>query len=428
MNFELRRFLDAKIRNLRDRSRRLARLDAATVGLRPQDMPFAPTASHFAAASARLAEIDRDVSDAMARLDAVASNEGAAVDQVLRGTALVERQIDRARRAYGLFFELFSQRGTSFAPSLAACDVIAADCFRVVRANAPGLLPTPLLKPLTYLEHGFSPATFRRGVVLTRLLGERNPFPLVRMPFDRIGSPWEMGVLLHEVGHNLQADLKIWHETQFAVQRRVLSVTGNPWIARIWTRWHREIFADLIAVLLGGPASARSMKDFLAYPATRVLTFRPLGVHPVPYIRVFILAEMVRRMGFAEDAAAIGDVWQRVYAPATRSARMPAALLATAQRVIPHVVDEVAFQTRRNLAQRALADVVPFGRDDEARIRAAARRVAEGALPADLPARFAVSAARFAFEQRMGPPRALAKTVLHGLAARAERSATVAAA
>jgi hypothetical protein len=411
-------FLDAKIRGLRARARRLSRLDHRSVGIRPQDVPYAPSAAHFQAANARLAEIDRSVQVQLERLTQELTQPGVSYESILRKTALVEREVDRARRAFGLFFDVFIQRGTTFAPALAACDTIAADCFQVVRRAAPGLLHGPILKPITYLEHSFSPATFRRGVVLRRLLGERNPFPLVRVPYERIESPWGMGVVLHEIGHNLQADLGVWQETQAAVQRRVFQVTRNPWATRIWTRWHKEIFADLIGILFGGPAAARSMKDFLAYPASRVLTFRPLGVHPTPYLRVFIQAEMLRRMGFPEDARRMRATWTRLYSRHLPRGRVPASLVATAPRIIPHVVDEVAYQTRRGLAQRALVDVVPFGAADERRIREAAREIARGRLPASLPPRFAVSASRYAFEHRLADPATIARAVRDGLARR----------
>ncbi len=421
---ELFSFLDVKVRSLEARSRRLARLDRYTVGFRPQDMPYAPSAAHFRAANARLAEIDRNV---RAQLDALSRSlrqPGIDADDLLRKAALVEREIDRARRTYGLFFDVFIQRGTMFGPALAACDTIAADCFQVVRRAAPGLIQGPLLKPVTYLEHSFSPATFRRGVMLRRLLGEQNPFPLVRVPYERIESPWGMGVVLHEIGHNMQADLGIWQETQQAVQRRVWQVSRNAWLTRIWTRWHKEIFADVIAILLGGPASARSMKDFLAYPASRVLTFRPLGVHPVPYLRMFIQAEMLRRMGFESAARRIQRIWSALYDGAVPRGRVPANLIATARQVIPHVIDEVAYQPRRGLAQRALVDVVPFSGADERTIQQAAPMIARGVLPATLPARFAVSASRYALEGRMATPGAISKTVLQGLARRGAQTAS----
>jgi len=418
---ELFAFLDMKVRSLEARSRRLARLDRRSVGFRPQDMPYAPSPAHFREANARLSAIDRTV---RTQLDALARDlrqPGVQSDELLRKAALVEREIDRARRTYGLFFDVFIQRGTMFGPALAACDTIAADCFQAVRRAAPGLITGPLLKPVTYLEHSFSPATFRRGVMLRRLLGEQNPFPLVRVPYERIESPWGMGVVLHEIGHNLQADLGVWQETQQAVQRRVFQVSRNPWLTRIWTRWHKEIFADLIAILLGGPASARSMKDFLAYPAARVLTFRPLGVHPTPYLRMFIQAEMLRRMGFVEAARRIQRIWGGLYDGALRHGRVPAKLIATARRLIPHVIDEVAYQPRRGLAQRALVDVVPFTAADERTIRRAAPVIARGELPADLPPRFAVSASRYALEGRMASAPVISRTVLMGLAQRGAR-------
>ena len=411
----LRQFLTAKARNLMYRARRLTRLDQHSLGIRPEDRPFVPSDAHFVAANRRLSDIDRDVRAALSAMSSAMARPDSSAQQILAQCALVERQVDRARRAYGLFFEVFSQRGTAFARPLSACDTVAADCFAVVRKNAPGLLQMPLLKPVTYLEHSFSPATFRRGVLLSRLLGEQNPFPLVRIPYERIEAPWGMGVLLHEVGHNLQSDLGVWHETRLALQRRVLLISRNAWLTRIWSRWHREIFADLCALLLGGPASARAMKDFLAYPAARVLSFRPLGVHPTPYLRIFILAEMLRRMGFADDARVLRAVWNDLYLPHVSTARVPQGLLITAERLIPHVVDEVAFQPRRGLAQRALADIIPFAKEDERRIHQGARELAQGRVPSALPPRFVVSASRVAFEQKWAPPGVIAKTVVRHL-------------
>jgi hypothetical protein len=413
---ELHRFLAVKARSLAARARRLAQLDHDSVGIRPQDVPFAPSDGHFRAANRRLGEIDRSVRAHLAQLLGDVRRTEKKPQRILSRAALVEREVDRARRLFGLFFDVFSQRGSAFAPALAACDAIAADCFDAVRCRLPGILPTDLLQPLTYLEYSFSPATFRRGVLLKRLLGEQNPFPLVRIPYEHAQSPWGMGVVLHEIGHNLQSDLGIWQENEQAVRARVLRATRNPWLTRIWTRWHKEIFADLISLLLGGPASARAMKDFLAYPASRVLSFRPLGVHPTPYVRGFILAEMLRRMGFRREARATVDVWNRLYGRHLERGRVPQALLASAPQIVPHVVDEVAFQTRRGLGQHALADVIRFTPSEEKKVRRAAREIASGRVPSDLPPRYAVSASRCAFEEKLAPAPQISRTVLGHLA------------
>jgi hypothetical protein len=410
---EARRFLRARIIALAARARRLARMDYSSVGIRTQDLPYAPSPAHFDAANQRLALIDQQIGR---RLAVVENNwTHAPLERVLIDIALVEREIDRARRAFGLFFEVMGQRGTSFAPILAAHDVIARDCYDAVRQQAPRLFRPGALPPITYLEHGYSPATMRRGAVLARLLGEANPFPVIRIPWDR-DNPWQ-SVFLHECAHNLQADMGIWQENRTALARRVLTETSDPLLATIASRWHKEIFADLAAILLGGPAAAWGMAIFLSHPAPRMLTFRPGGVHPTGYLRVLILAEMLRRIGFARDASRLQQVWHRLYKP-QRIARMPQQLLSSADRLLPIVVDEIAFQTRRNLAHRALVDVIAFRREDEERIQAGMRSLVEGRAPsAALAPRHLVSAASYALQSGRIRPSRLSTQVVSRLAA-----------
>jgi hypothetical protein len=404
----LRQFLQAKARGLEARARRLSELTPEAVGIRSRDRPYAPSPAHFAAANRRLREIDRDIRK---RLRFMRQHwQTTRPEQTLVNMALVEREIDRARRAFGMFFEVFSQRGSVFAPALAAHDAIAVDCYAVVRQAAPQVLRGPLLKPISYMEHGYSPATQRRGVALSRLLGETNPFPVIRIPWDR-DNPWQ-AVFLHEVAHNLQADLGLWQENQQALGTRLLQGIGNPLVMSIYRRWHKEIFADLAAVLLGGPASVWGMMEFLAHPGPRSLTYRPGGAHPTGYFRILILAEMLRRMGFASDAARLRSVWTRLYDPA-RGHRLPAPLLQTSARTIPQVVDEVAFQTRRNLAQRALADVIPFRAEDERTIKRAAITLARGVVPTDVAPRFLVSACRYALQGGASLPQLSNRVIQH---------------
>jgi hypothetical protein len=387
---DIRRFLETKVSTLAARARRLARLTPESVGIRPQDRPYAPSPAHYEAANRRLAAIDRVVKR---RLEHLRRKVGVAPpSQVLIYMSLVEREIDRARRAFGMFFEVFSQRGSSFAPALAAHDAVATDCYAAVRQTSPTIFPGPLLKPLTYMEHGYSPATSRRGVTLRRLLGETNPFPVIRIPWDR-DNPWQ-SVFLHEVSHNLQADLRIWQENQEAIVKRSQRF-GDPLVAATFARWHKEIFADLAAVLLGGTASVWGMMEFLSHPRPAVLTFRPGGAHPTGYLRVFILAEMLRRMGFSDDAARAERIWRTLYNP-RRGHRMPVRLLRAASRTIPQIVDEIAYQPRRNLGQRALADVIRFSAADEREIRRAAMALHNGRTPTGLPTRFLLSASRHA--------------------------------
>jgi hypothetical protein len=320
-----------------------------------------------------------------------------------------------------MFFEIFAQRGTASAPALAAHDAIARDCYAAVRAAAPNIFPGPLVPPLTYLEHGYSPATMRRGVTLARLLGESNPFPLIRIPYDR-DRPWQ-AVFLHEVAHNLQADLGLWEQNRTALLQRLAEAALPPLAVSVFGRWHKEIFADLAALLLGGPAVAMGLAVFLAHPADKVMTYRPGGPHPTGYLRVLILAEMLCRMGFSADGRELVRVWTRLYDP-RRGHRIPQPLLDCARRAIPAVVDEIAFQPRRALAERALATVIPFRREDEAMIRRGAMLLARGRMPDDLPPRFLVPAAGYAIEAG-GRPLDLYRLLLARLAPRRPATSTV---
>src|ERR1700752_2186524 len=102
---DTRRFLETKANTLAARARRLSRLTPESVGIRPQDRPYAPSAAHFEAANRRLAAIGRGVDG---RLQHLRRSVGVGPpSQVLVAMSLVEREIDRARRAFGLFFEVF---------------------------------------------------------------------------------------------------------------------------------------------------------------------------------------------------------------------------------------------------------------------------------------------------------------------------------
>ncbi len=389
----LERFLRTKLRGLKSRSRRLIALTPETVGLRPQDLAYAPSSKHFAAANHRLSIIGRQISERVRQVGEL--DHEASIDSRLVAMAMVEREVDRARRTFGMFFEVFQQRGTAFAPSLAAHDAIARDCYAAISKAAPRTFGVTLLSPITYMEHGYSPATMRRGVTLSRLLGESNPFPLIRIPWDR-DQPWQ-AVFLHEVAHNIQADLGLWVENRQALMQRLVTHRFAPLAVSIFGRWHKEIFADLAALLLGGPAVAWGLAEFLAHPHDKVMTYRPGGPHPVSYLRVLILGEMLNRMGFVEDGQRLVKVWKTLY-PLQRGHRIPDVVLSEAPRAIPAIVDEIVYQARRNLSERTLERVIPFTPADQERIRAGARSLVGGRAPADLPPRFLVSACRYAME------------------------------
>ena len=161
------------------------------------------------------------------------------------------RWVRDIERVWNFYFELFGQRQGRYGDWLVGCDRIALDCYTAAFrgiATAPSIPAPP---PFAYMKTGFSPATIRRGVPLSRIGRLPNPFPLVELPYHRLVNPWTLGAVLHEVSHNLQNDIGLDRAMPARIARR-LSERGHPAsVIRMWTAWNRETFADL-----GGLCSA----------------------------------------------------------------------------------------------------------------------------------------------------------------------------
>lgn len=67
---------------------------------------------------------------------------------------------------WDFYFDLFVQRLSTFGERLRAVDRIAVSCYEKIYIGLGTAQPTPSLLPFSYADSGFSPATFRRGVLL----------------------------------------------------------------------------------------------------------------------------------------------------------------------------------------------------------------------------------------------------------------------
>jgi hypothetical protein len=146
--------------------------------------------------------------------------------------------------------------------------------------------------------------------------------------------------------------------------------------------------------------------DVIGRAPSTVYAFRPRGVHPTPYFRTLISAELLRRMGFEEEAAQYRRDWLRIYGKPPAGA-FPAALLKTFPRACALAVDSMCFRPYRALGAKSLSQVVHFQRKDQAMTEEAARRLAAGIDPGVVPARYLIGASRVAFDRRMARPGAV---------------------
>src|SRR5581483_2438077 len=261
-------------------------------------------------------------------------------------------------KVWDFYFELFGQRQSlPYADWLLGCDRVATDCYQAAYLGVGTAKSVPAPPPFSYMRTGFSPATFRRGVRLTVLGKQVNPFPLVQLPYHRLVNPWTLGAVLHEVSHNLQSDLGLNRAVPRAIARALLARGLGVGVAGLWTRWQREIYADLSGLLLGGPAVVGSLFDVIGRSPPSVLAFNPAGVHPTPYLRAFLSLELLRRMGFTAEAAGYRRLWNRMY-PNPRAGSIPARVLGTAADAVGCVVEAICFRPYRELGNRPLAEVL----------------------------------------------------------------------
>ncbi|MBN3878095.1 MAG: hypothetical protein HWQ42_17390 [Nostoc sp. JL23] len=318
---------------------------------------------------------------------------------------------------WDFYFELFGQRQSQFSNWLLGCDRIALDCYQDVYMGLGVARSIPAPAPFSYVKTGFSPATFRRGIPLSKLSQQINPFPLIQLPYHRLVNPWTLGAILHEVSHNLQTDLDLRQVIPRAIRERLLQAGMSRNVAAVWTKWHSETFADMSGLLLGGPAFVASLMDIAARSPKATLYFNPAKPHPIPYLRVFINIELVHRMGFPQEAQKYRRMWERIY-PNSRAGNIPSEILRTFGKAHKLVVDTICFSEYEQLGNKTLAEVTGFKPQHQEMVEEAGERLATGNDPGIIPERLLIPASRWALDNRLAEPRMITKNFYDALARR----------
>jgi hypothetical protein len=335
--------------------------------------------------------------------------------RMMRRKAHAHRWVRGIEKIWNFYFEVFGLRQTRYGKWLLSCDRVALDCYRASYMGLGIAKSIPAPPPLAYMATGFAPATFRRGIPLKKLGKQLNPFPLVQLPFHRLINPWTLGAVLHEVSHNLQTDLGLSKSIPRKVGVRLLRSGASKQVARTWVRWNREMFADMSALMLGGPCIAGSLMDILAREPETVSRFNPRGPHPTPWFRMLINTELLKRMGFETESRQYRNLWLRIY-PRPESGSIPPALLKSFNEACPLAVDAMCYQPYRSLGNKSLAQVLNFGNKEQQMIEEASRRVAAGIDPGIMPDRFLISAVRLALSRRLARPEVLTRNFYKALA------------
>jgi hypothetical protein len=307
-------------------------------------------------------------------------------------------------KIWDFYFELFGQRQSMpYGEWLLSCDRIAMDCYQAAYTGVGVAKSIPAPPPFCFMRTGFAPATIRRGIPVRKLGKQLNPFPLVQLPYHRLVNPWTLGAVMHEVSHNLQTELGLSKSVPRKVALHLLNAKLGRFVASVWARWNREMFADMSALLLGGPEVVGSLMDVVGRAPAAVFGFNPEGVHPTPYLRTLISVELLRRMGFEDEAEQYRRAWTRIY-PNPRAGNIPESVLKTFPEACARAVDAMCYQPYKALGNKSLSQVIHFQKKDQQMVEEAARRMAAGVDPGIIPERYLIGASRVALNRRLARP------------------------
>jgi hypothetical protein len=307
-------------------------------------------------------------------------------------------------KIWDFYFELFGQRQSMpYGEWLLSCDRIAMDCYQAAYTGIGTTKSIPAPPPFCFMRTGFAPATIRRGIPVRRIGKQLNPFPLVQLPYHRLINPWTLGAVMHEVSHNLQTELGLSKDIPRRVALRLMNAGMGRFVASVWARWNREMFADMSALLLGGPEVLGSLMDVVGRAPAAVFNFNPHGVHPTPYLRTLISVELLKRMGFGDEAERYRRAWTRLY-PDPRTGTLPEKLLKSFPEACAEAVDAMCYKPYKTLGNKSLSQVIRFEKKDQHMIEEAAGRLAAGNDPGIVPERYLISASRIALDRRLARP------------------------
>jgi hypothetical protein len=284
-------------------------------------------------------------------------------------------------------------------------DTIAWDCHRTTLnlAVQQNIIKATELRepPLVYCTAESSAATWVRGSRPNDGrrydLGESTlPIPVIELPWDHLGSAWEYLSLHHEVGHDIEADLKLRSVLASTLQQKLAAANVPKARTDAWLAWQGEVFADLCAIRLAGPAFVDALTQLLLLPPATVKRYDPADPHPTPYLRILMNTAYVRTLGaspqMADHADTLDTDWLKMYGSQSGNT-----VIDGARGDFAIVFDALMNQALTELKGQTVASLLPFSPAEDAKIRAAEPFFRTGTNPPNrLPIRHVPAAARLA--------------------------------
>ena len=229
-------------------------------------------------------------------------------------------------------------------------DVVAADALALPNVAFPDLPPV-----ICYLVRDPG-AAIRRA--RTRLPGGgENPVAVIRVPRERMVSSGVASSLVHEVGHQGAAILKLVESLRPALQAKQHAGGDEQLAWRLFERWISEIVADAWSVSRVGIASTLGLIGVVSLPRAFVFRINGEDPHPPPWIRVRLSCAMGAALYPHPQWAQLSKLWESLY-PLSETTAEARQIFAQLERTTRQFVQLLLGHRPPTLGGRSLGEVL----------------------------------------------------------------------
>lgn len=232
---------------------------------------------------------------------------------------------------------------------VAGLDDVAADALAV-----PGdyFVPPPII---CYLDRNHG-AAIRRAY--TRLPGGgANPVAVISIPRERMIGSGVASSLVHEVGHQGIALLKLLPSLRLELHARQHAEPRRAAAWRWCERWISEITADFWAVARLGIGATLGLMAVLSLPSPFVFRLASDDPHPMPWLRVKMSCAFGAALYPHPQWRALAEVWHSMY-PCAEVGREVRDVVAGCQELLPALAALLIGHRPPSLRGRTLGEVL----------------------------------------------------------------------
>jgi hypothetical protein len=255
----------------------------------------------------------------------------------------------RALSQFDLFSEVITQRSErDNGVLLSGLDIAAAEALLVPGRFFEG-------PPVVCSLHRGLGGAIRRA--RTRLPGGGdNPVALIRIPRERMVGYGIASSLVHEVGHQAAALLRLVESLRAQLRTvRLPARLGRAW--DLWDRWISEIVADFWSISRIGIGSTLGLIGLVSLP--RGFVFRPSrdDPHPMPWVRVLLSCAIGDRLYPDPQWDRLAGTWQAMY-PIAGIRPQLTAIIAELRATMPDLISLIVGHRPARLRGRSLGEVL----------------------------------------------------------------------